>query len=84
LTTEINEVNEMAKEITDAQELRKLKRDTKILVRRHMDTMAQLDILIDVVEHLIETFCPGDEWADVPIRQQADTAIVNARRGIDA
>ena len=74
----------MAKEMTDAQMLRKLKREIKIVVQRHMDTMEQRDILIDALQDMIAAFCPGDDWAGVPIRQKADTAIVNARRGIDA
>ena len=74
----------MAKEMTDAQMLRKLKREIKIVVQRHMDTMEQRDILIDALQDMIEAFCPGDDWAGVPIRQKADAAIINARRGIDA
>ena len=74
----------MAKEMTDAQMLRKLKREVKVIVQRHMDTMEQRDNLIDVLESMVAAFCPGDEWAENPIRRWADNAITNARRGIDA
>ena len=73
----------MAKEMTDAQMLRKLKREVKVIVRRHMDTMEQRDALIEVIEAMISAFCPSPEWDGNQIRQWADNAITNARRGID-
>ena len=70
--------DEMTKEMTDAQMLRKLKREIKIVTRRHIDTMEQRDILIDALQDMIKAFCPGEDWAGVPIRQKADAAIVKA------
>lgn len=72
----------MAKEMTDAQMLRKLKREVKVIVQRHMDTMEQRDNLIVALEDIITAFCPGPDWSTIPVREEADKAIDAAKNGM--
>lgn len=36
--------------------------------------------LIDALEWMIEAFCPGDDWKDIPVRKAADEAILEAKQ----
>lgn len=69
----------MAKVLTDDQMIRLLKRGVKRTVRRHEECMIQRDNLIIALEDMIAAFCPGDKWAAIPVRREADRAIEYAR-----
>ena len=70
----------MAKEMTDAQMLRKLKREIKGMVQRHQETMIERDNLVIALQGVIAAFCPGPDWATIPVRWEADLAITAARK----
>lgn len=36
--------------------------------------------LIDAIEWLVSAFCPGDDWAEVPVRKAADDAVRSGLR----
>lgn len=66
-------------QMTDAQMVRLLKKEVKGIVRRHEECMMQRDNLVIALQDMISAFCPGDDWAHVPVRIEADLAIDAAK-----
>lgn len=69
----------MSKEMTDAQMVKLLKKEVKGIIRRHEECMMQRDNLVTALQDMIAAFCPGADWAAVPVRWEADLAIAAAQ-----
>lgn len=62
------------KKVLRKQVLR-LERSVKRHVQEAEDAMLQRDDLVTALQGVIAAFCPGPDWAEIPVRKTADAAI---------
>lgn len=43
------------------------------------DLMTERDNLVIALEDVIAAFCPGPDWSTIPVREEADKAIADAK-----